>query len=435
MAGRLVGTLAFDEATSRYAFTYDQAWLDSAEAFALAPALPLVRVDNDESHSRAVRQFFENLLPEGTALDVAALTCKVSKANTPALLIALGRDMAGAVSVHLEGVAPESLPDQRRPLPFTELSERIRERNVQPFAVWDGRVRLSVAGYQDKIAVLIDGDEWFLVDGGKLASTHLVKPEPLREELAGLTTNEHFCLQLAGEIGLKVAESGLEHVPEPVLVIKRFDRDLEGGEVARKHVIDGCQALGLSVSLKYERPFGAGRDVAHVRTGASHERLFKLVDAYSARPLIERRSLLMLAIFNVLIGNADAHAKNISFFSSRAGLTMAPAYDLVSAHGYGAAIDTSYALAIGDAFSSQELTPHEWAQFAVSAGFKPRFVAAELLRLAAAALKSLDLVHKRVRERGGDKATLARICEGIAAESARMQTMAKGLRDVNVELL
>lgn len=433
--GRVVGTLSHEAATNRYAFGYGPEWLASAERFALAPSLPLAGSDNDEKHSAAVRQFFENLLPEGTALEVAAQTYKVSKANTPSLLVALGREMAGAVSVHLEGVDPQTLPDNRRPLPATELSQRIRERNVQPFAVWDGRIRLSVAGYQDKIAVLIDGDEWFLVDGGRLASTHLVKPEPAREGLGGMTTNEHFCLELARKVGLSVAESRLVHVPEPVLVITRFDRELAAGGVTRRHVIDGCQALGLPVSLKYERPYGSGRDVAHLRDGATHQKLFELAQTHSARPLVERRALLALAIFNVLIGNVDAHAKNISFFSSRAGLSVAPAYDLVSRHGFEAPIDTTYALAIGDAFSSEELSPYEWAQFAVSTGFQPRFVATELQRLAEAVSRSLAPVRDNVAAQGGEQALLDRLCAGIEAECQRLKVMAPSVRRVDLSLL
>jgi serine/threonine-protein kinase HipA len=433
--GRTVGTLSHDAASNRYAFVYAPEWVTHAERFALAPSVPLERTDTDELHSAAVRQFFENLLPEGTALDAAAQTYKVSKANTPALLVALGCEMAGAVSVHVEGVDPATLPELRRRLPMAELSERIRGRNVQPFAAWDGRVRLSVAGYQDKVAVLIDGDDWCFVDGGRLASTHLVKPEPVREELAGLTTNEYFCLELARSVGLPVAESRLVHVPEPVLVVKRFDRQFDAGGVARRHVIDGCQALGLPVALKYERAYGPGRDVAHLRDGASYPKLFALLQEHAARPLMERRALLVLAIFDVLIGNVDAHAKNVSFYASRAGLSLAPAYDLVSRHGFEAAIDTSYALAIGDAFSSEELAPLEWAQFARVAGFTPRLVAAELGRLADAVASTLPSVRDRVVADGGVAALLERLCAGVADECVRMRAMALEVRRVDPALL
>lgn len=433
--GRTVGTLSHDAATNRYSFVYAPEWLTHVERFPLAPSLPFERSDTEEVHGAAVRQFFENLLPEGTALDVAAQTYKVSRANTPALLVALGREMAGAVSVHLDGVDPEALPDTRRRLPPTELSERIRGRSVQPFAAWDGRVRLSLAGYQDKIAVLIDGDDWFFVDGGRFASTHLVKPEPVRAELAGLTTNEYFCLELARSVGLPVAECRLVHVPEPVLVVTRFDRQLRGDGVARRHVIDGCQALGLPVSLKYERAYGPGRDVAHLRDGASYPKLFALLQAHAARPLVERRALLALAIFDVLIGNVDAHAKNVSFFVSRAGMSLAPAYDLVSRHGFEAAIDTTYALAIGDAFSSEELSPYEWARFSHDIGFTPRLVAAELNRLAGDVASALTPVRHRVVAGGGDTGLLERVCAGVAAECGRMRAMAPAVRTVDPDVL
>ena len=61
-----------------------------------------------------------------------------------------------------------------------ELSQRIRERPALPFSVWDGKVRLSIPGYQDKVALFVRGEEWFLAEG-TLASTHILKPEPVEK--------------------------------------------------------------------------------------------------------------------------------------------------------------------------------------------------------------------------------------------------------------
>ena len=80
---------------------------------------------------------------------------------------------------------------------FEEFSARIRARPDHPFSVWDGKVRLSIAGYQDKIAVYEEAGQWFLVEGTLLASTHILKPEPVARALAGLTGNEYFCMRLA----------------------------------------------------------------------------------------------------------------------------------------------------------------------------------------------------------------------------------------------
>jgi hypothetical protein len=110
----------------------------------------------------------------------------------------------------------------------------------------------------------------------ELASTHLLKPEPVNALLAGMTTNERFCMGLAASIGIEVASTQLVHVPEPVLVVERFDRVRVPEGIGRLHCIDGCQALGLPVALKHERPYGNGEHVRHIREGANlpvHRRL------------------------------------------------------------------------------------------------------------------------------------------------------------------
>ncbi|WP_246296636.1 hypothetical protein [Allochromatium humboldtianum] len=75
-----------------------------------------------------------------------------------------------------------------------ELAHRLRQRPHVPFTVWDGKVRLSIAGFQDKLAVLVEGEDWYLVEGPDLASTHILKPDPVDPRLAGLTSNEFFCI-------------------------------------------------------------------------------------------------------------------------------------------------------------------------------------------------------------------------------------------------
>jgi serine/threonine-protein kinase HipA len=210
------------------------------------------------------------------------------------------------------GTALAPVAEIRRALAHAELSERIRARPFHPFSVWDGRVRLSIAGYQDKIAVFEKEGLWSLVEGRYLASTHILKPEPVSTQFAGLTGNEFFCMRLAHWAKLRVAEVALVRVPEPVLVVKRFDREHTPERVVRRHIIDGCQALGLSSALKYERPYGDARDVRDLRDGASLPMLFGLL-ARSPRPVAERLALLRWTLFQVLIGNTDAHAKNLSF--------------------------------------------------------------------------------------------------------------------------
>lgn len=432
---RRLGTLSHDTQTNRFAFAYAEEWLADLDRFPLAPNLPLIspEIANADAHSAAVRQFFENLLPEGEALDAAALASKVSKANLMGLLIALGREMAGALTVRALDLEPIADGKVRRALTREELSARIRSRPHESFAIWDGRVRLSIAGHQDKLAIHVDGDEWSLADGAETASTHILKPEPVRRELAGLASNEYFCMRLAASAGLPTASVELLQVPEPVLLVTRFDRRRFHDGVERLHVIDGCQALGLPVAAKYERLYGGQRDVRHIRDGASLPKLFALLSG-SARPLVERQALLRWALFQVLIGNADAHAKNISFFLDSGGLRVAPAYDLVSVRAIGAPLDSSYAMAVGDAFSSEELSPYEWAHFAAACGLPQRLVARELQRLAARVLEIADVVHEEAIAHGADRGMLDRVRAVVEDECCRQQTMAPAIEHVDADL-
>lgn len=379
--GTTMGWLTYDESSNLFAFDYAPEWLSDPGRSVLSPLVPFVDHErNKEKHSLAVRQFFENLLPEGRALDEAASANNVSKANLIGLILVLGKETTGALSIWMENVSlVETLV--KRHLSKAELSERIRARPYEPFSVWDNKVRLSIAGHQSKLAVFKEDDEWFLVEGPSIASTVILKPEPIERKLAGLTSNEFFCMRLAKNIGLAVAEVRLIHVPEPVLEVQRFDRTREGTRVRRLPVIDACQALGLSVALKYERPYGDGKDVQHIRDGASFPQLFRFLNQ-SQNPVAERLLMLRWVLFQILIGNTDAHAKNISFFSSHSGFTATPAYDLVSSLSYpNANLSSSFAMAIGDAFVEADLSAYEWAHFAYSCGLAPRLVATEMKKL------------------------------------------------------
>lgn len=419
-----VGCLSHDAQTNRFDFSYAAQWASNPRSFAITPRLPL-KADaamTADARSAEVRQFFENLLPEGESLDQAARANGISKANLMGLMGALGRETSGAIRMVMaaddepaaEASAPKDAEEPLRLITPDQLSQRIRQRSAMPFSVWDGRIRLSIAGYQDKIAVYERDGCWYLVDGPRLASTVIVKPVPTRDHLAGLPGNEFMCMQLAARAGLPVARTRLVHVPEPVLLVQRFDRREDARRVQRLHVIDACQALGLSVSMKYERPYGDGVDVRNIRDGVTHRKLFGLL-AHSPQPARDRQALLDWVMFQVLVGNTDAHGKNVSFFCGNAGLTLAPAYDMVCTRALGdPQLGDTYAMAIGDAFSEAELSPFEWASFAVECDLPIKLVARRLALLAARVAQALPGVAGDAREAG----VPAQVVDGVAAQIA-----------------
>ncbi len=424
----LAGWLSYEPSSNRFAFAYAPAWLTRPGAYPLGPTLPMAPAPaTPDEHSARVRQFFENLLPEGQALDDAARAYRVSKSNLTGLLIALGRETAGAVRLVLPG-ATEQDQDRRRLLTSRELSERIRARPQMSFTVWDGKVRLSIAGFQDKLAILEEGGAWHLVEGTDLASTHILKPEPVNPVLAGLTSNEFFCMRLAAACELDTAQVRLHRIPDAVLSITRFDRYRQGTAVRRRHVIDGCQLLGLPSGYKYERPYGDNPDVRSVRDGASLPRLFKAIEA-SPQPVKARLQLLRWLVFQVLLGNTDAHAKNLSFHMTAAGPVQAPAYDLVCGALYREGnVSQAYAMAIGDAFSTEELTPYEWAQFCVATGISPSLVSKELDRGIKAIRARLPGVAAAVRQEGAVPEVIQRITEVVEAECVRQLALAPHIK-------
>jgi serine/threonine-protein kinase HipA len=428
----LVGHLGHDSITNTFSFIYTQHWQNHPKGFSLCPSLPRISdfKQSPEKHSALVRQFFENLLPEGEALDIAAQVNNISKANLVGLFIALGKETAGAIRIAMPGVAQQAFTEQTalRQITSEELSERMGQRSQIPFSVWDGKVRLSIAGYQDKVAVHEKKGQWFLVDDPRLASTVIIKPMPQSINLANLPANEFFCMRLAKAINLPVAEVRLAYVPEPILLVSRFDRIETKENVHRLHVIDGCQALGFSVAMKYERPYGDGRDVRDIRDGVSYPLLFELINRFSVYPAKDRTTLLRWVIFQVLIGNTDAHGKNLSFFVKSAGLSLAPAYDLVCIPALrDETLSQTFAMSIGDAFTESEITASDWFEFAVACGLTTNFVKKTIEKMTQNILNNLNEMELVSRENHISKEvadalilTISRLCERQKAISKNL---------------
>lgn len=425
-----VGTLNYHDDTGRFSFEYESEWVVRADAFLVSPALPFQRPhgQTDELHSISVRRFFENLLPEGKALEDAAATHAVSKTSLFGLLRWLGQESTGALSLLPDGKTPEQVADTQREVTYAELSERIHDRANRPFNVWDERVRMSIAGYQDKLAVYIDeGQRLYLVEG-RLASTHILKPEPLNPKLAKLVANEHFCLRLAQRLGLQVAAVDILRAPEPVLVVERFDRRKEDHLVKRLHAIDTCQVLDLGVSHKYERNFGNGRDVANIRDGVSFEKLFAIAPNTQAEAAT-RMELIRWSLLQYLIGNSDAHGKNISFLVEPGGVRLAPAYDLAAVCIY-PDIEHELAMAIGDEFDITRIRAFDWADFAQRCGVERRLLVREMNRTVKALRTQLPSLLAWPDYSDDERAVLERISNFALQQAEQLERDAKLVTNV-----
>jgi len=200
--------------------------------------------------------------------------------------------------------------------------------DYRPLLTGASELRLSLAGAQQKLALARFEGDWYLPLGGS-PSTHILKPS--RYPYPDLAVNEYICMQVASLCGLPVPSTALFLLDgTPVYVIERYDRKLHAGKILsieRIHQEDACQALGIMPDRKYESDGGPG-----------FSQIVSLIHTIAASPILEMRTILGLAIFNFLMGNCDAHGKNLSFLYSGqekdAGV-LAPLYDLVSTTVYG----------------------------------------------------------------------------------------------------
>ena len=278
----------------------------------------------------AVRAFCDGLLPEGEVRERLAGRLGLSSSNTFGLLEAFGRDCAGALSLVPEAQALSSAaPASVEWLDEAELVARVEALPRFPLADSpEEDIRISLAGAQNKMAVVVAPDGRLGLPRGLTPSTHILKPAPRamrtrydrRLAFPDLVANEAFCMHLAEASDLPVAEFVVRPVGgEPALLVTRYDRALGPAGVRRLHQEDLCQALGLPPGQKYE-----------AEGGPSLLSVVELVRRHSVTVAEDLGKLLDLVAFNHLIGNADAHGKNFSFVYAPEGIRLAPAYDVLS---------------------------------------------------------------------------------------------------------
>ena len=375
MQNKVVGTLSIDR-DENYYFEYDKEWID--KGFVISPNLPF----NQEYSSITIKRFLENLIPEGEGLDDIASFARISKNNTFAIMYSIGYETAGAL---MFGENNEENTAIFREIPSEELTERIEQLESRSIAIWDKKVRLSLAGVQAKLPIIIKDDKIGLANG-TLSSTHIMKFQTKRN--MHIVINELFCMELAKKIGLKVANVALKRFGDyPVLVVERFDRIYKETFVERLHIIDGCQMLNLPPTYKYEQNFGTTRDVKNIREGASFKKLFAMTKKCFV-PAIAQLELLNWAMFNLIIGNSDAHGKNFSFFVDKRGIRPTPFYDMLCVMMYD--FDHNLAMAYGDEFNPDEVFAYQLREFSEDVGVHYKLVAKVLLKQCEGVIKALE---------------------------------------------
>ena len=259
----------------------------------------------------ALSPFFSNLLPEGRMRDYLANRAGVKKMREFHLLMALGKDLPGAITVGALHDANWDVDDIGQPA-------AVAEENTS-----DGALRFSLAGVQIKFSAIQDAAGGLTVPVSGQGGSYIIKLPSTR--FKGVPVNEHAMMKLAGLLGMDVPPHRLvdpeqiigippevASLNEPVFAIERFDRTLDGGRV---HIEDFAQVFGVYPDKKYTK--ATYRSILHV-----------LAIETGARGI---QDFIRRLVFNTLIGNADMHLKNWSLiYHDQKTPSLAPAYDFVS---------------------------------------------------------------------------------------------------------
>lgn len=357
-----------------------------------APALSVTMPLREEPWTGAVaRNWFCNLLPEGAVRHAIVQRMRIPHDDDFALLAAIGGECAGAVSLRVPDAEQATADDGDTDLEAV-LFLQGDVGGEGSWALAGTPMRLSLAGAQDKLAVVAEADGRLRLPHRGEPSTHVLKPDSRR--FRGLRDAEALGLALARAVGLDAAAGRLVDVlGRPALLIERYDRfRTPDGTLHRLHQEDFCQALGYPDGLKYEAAGGPGVAACSA-----------LVRRLALGPAAVQ-GLLDWVVFNVLIGNADAHAKNLSLLCDREGRRwLAPLYDLVpTIYLPESLVDRTPAMRIGAAARIDQVGAVDWAAFAVAAGYRKPYVLQRVRSLAAAVLGSLAEVGHGIVQQGGD---------------------------------
>ncbi len=361
-----VGTLALVD--GRLSFCYTSGWLLQEDAVALSASLPLQAKPFDD---RKTRPFFAGLLPEGQMRRLIAQQFQVSGQNDFALLDHIGGECAGAVTFLEPGwVLPvPTRNDDVQWLSDDEVAAILNELPHRPMLAGKDGLRLSLAGAQDKLPVVFDGVRIGLPLNGT-PSSHILKPAIHAVEDSVI--NEGFCMALAEAMQLKPAKSSVHRVLDrSFLLVERYDRLIDNqGHRQRLHQEDFCQALGVVPEMKYQNE--GGPDLAQC---------FNLVRRATRPSAPQVLRLLDCVIFNALIGNHDAHAKNFSLLYSGKIPVLAPFYDTLSTAVY-PTLTLKMAMKIGSKYKFSEVQAQHWEQFAEGIGLTKAQAKRRILELA-----------------------------------------------------
>ncbi|MGY2461199.1 HipA domain-containing protein [Vreelandella sulfidaeris] len=394
-------------------FEYASEWLEHSKAVGLSPSLPLTQ----QVHSGdGVLAYFENLLPEGDLRH--HLELRHHTTTVFGLLKAIGGDTASGFTLLSPGESPA--PPHYRPIHWETVAEHLQHRErgplfsqpfSQPFSPHGEEARISLAGAQNKLLLMVQPDGSPAIPEGSAPSSHILKPDI--QGLKGVWTtalNETFCMQLAAELGLGVAEASYQ--PETrACLLRRYDRISDAqGKLRRLHQLDFCQLAGTPSLIKYESD-----------GGPSLVRCRELLQQTGA-PAKDLQRLIGWLFFNLLIGNNDSHAKNLAILYTDEGPRLAPFYDLMSTALY-SGLSRRFALHIAGEDHPGSIERSHLETLARLLRFQPRYFLRQGLELAErmpAAIDSTLATLSPMANQGTEQTLLERLQQRLLSNCRKL---------------
>ncbi|KMN50511.1 toxin HipA [Chromobacterium violaceum] len=330
MNGLPVGSWETGRAGDR--LTYFDDWVAHPQGRPLSLSLPFLP-GGMPHQGTAVAAFFDNLLPDSEAIRRRlAQRHRLAETSPFQLLSALGRDCVGAIQLLPEDETPQDLRTIRgEALDEAGVARLLRQAvAAEPLGLREDEadLRLSIAGAQEKTALLRHAGRW-LLPRDSTPTTHIFKLPlglvgGMQADMRSSVENEWLCSRLVAGFGLPVAACQIARFEEQkVLVVERFDRRLsaDGSWILRQPQEDMCQATATPPHLKYQADGGPG--IA---------RILDILDGSQARER-DRMDFFRAQLVFWLLAATDGHAKNFSLFHLPGGQYQAtPLYDILSAH-------------------------------------------------------------------------------------------------------
>ena len=402
-------------------FAYTSAWLATQGAFPLSLTLPLRQTPHP---SEVISPWLANLLPEEEQLSILTRSLGLDRADTLAILNEIGGDTAGALSF--------GAPSERTAWTYTTLTEFYQEADPEtalerhfddlqqrPFLVGEEGVRLSLAGGQKKSALAVldtsgtpvlrlpaDGDVLAIPRHGA-PSTVILKPDnPI---LPGIVENETYCLRLAQAVGIPAAEASiLPAGRRKAICVLRYDRRLgRAGGLQRIHQEDFAQANGIPPGRKYERGTRPGPDLATLLHTGRH------------LPPTDALSLLDQTIFNILVANTDAHAKNYSLLLPvGSDARLAPLYDVSTVLPWPNVVQYFAQNIAGKRRKPGDVDAHHWDAIAATVSYRPADVRKRVQELVDRCVAQKVGVTQSIQALRGSAAGYAEEAAGLIEDNA-----------------